>query len=75
MALLFLMVVVMMMLVTVLTMVFVVCVALTVLVCMMMFIHIWCVFLMQRYGMVSATGLQMSQVLWHSNKIAIFVIL
>ena len=65
----------MIMLVTVLTMVFVVPVALTVLVCMMMFIHIWCVFLMQRYRKDSATGLQMSQVLWHSNKIAIFVIL
>ncbi len=54
---------------------FVVSMALTFVVCMMKFFHIWCVFLMQRYWKVSATGLQMSQVLWHSNKIAIFVIL
>ena len=40
---------------------FVVPVALALVVFMMMFIHIWCVFLMQRYGMVSATGLQMSR--------------
>ena len=61
--------------VMVLTVLFVVSVALTFVVCMMWFFHIWCVFLMQRYWKVSATGLQMSQVLWHSNKIAIFVIL
>lgn len=40
---------------------FVVSMALTFVVCMMKFFHIWCVFLMQRYWKVSATGLQMSQ--------------
>lgn len=45
----------------VLTVLFVVPVALTFVVCMMKFFHIWCVFLMQRYWKVSATGLQMSR--------------
>ena len=47
--------------VMVLTVLFVEPVALTFVVCMMKYFHIWCVFLMQMYGKVSATGLQMSR--------------
>ena len=44
-------------LMVVLTVLFVMSVALTFGICIMMFFHIWCVFLMQRYGKVSATVL------------------